>query len=343
MAPRRRGRGVNINLQPTYFDQPRNDNTMTRTFETKPATRDQVPLLIGITSPSGAGKTYSALRLATGIQSVTGGDIAVLDTETRRSLHYADRFKFMHTEFAAPFSPLDYLAGIEHCYKQGARTIVIDSASHEHEGPGGVLEMHEAEAQRMAEQWKTSVEKVKLGAWAKPKQERRRLINTMLQIPCNFILCFRAKQKLKIEKGKDPMPMGWMPIAGDEWVYEMTMNALLYPNAGGVPTWEPNEPGEQQMIKLPEQFKSMLLETNRGKPLSEDIGQALAVWAAGDSAAASEDDAMDAITRIRAAANQAALKKAAEDLRKKAWSGPQREAIAAAIEARKTELKGDAR
>lgn len=340
MGSRRRGRGVKSTSNQPYFDQPRNDNTMTRTFETKPATRDQVPLLIGITSPSGAGKTFSALRLATGIQSVTGGDIAVLDTETRRSLHYADRFKFMHTEFAAPFSPLDYLAGIEHCYKQGARTIVIDSASHEHEGPGGVLEMHEAEAQRMAEQWKTSVEKVKLGAWAKPKQDRRRLINTMLQIPCNFILCFRAKQKLKIEKGKDPQSMGWMPIAGDEWVYEMTMNALLYPNAGGVPTWEPTEPGEQQMIKLPEQFKPMLLDTHRGKPLSEDIGQALAVWAAGDSAAASEDDAMDAIARIRAAATNAALKKVAEDLRKKGWSVPQREALAAALDARKSELKG---
>jgi hypothetical protein len=315
---------------------------MTRTFETKPATRDKVPLLIGITSPSGAGKTFSALRLATGIQSVVGGEIAVLDTETRRSLHYADRFKFMHTEFDAPFAPLDYLAGIEHCFKQGARTIVIDSCSQEHEGPGGVLEMHETEAQRMAEQWKTTIEKVKLGAWAKPKQDRRRLINTMLQIPCNFILCFRAKQKLKIEKGKDPLNMGWMPIAGDEWVYEMTMNALLYPNAGGVPTWEPNEPGEQQMIKLPEQFKPMLLEQNRGKPLSEEIGQALAVWAAGDSAAASDNDAAEAVASIRSAANNAALKKVAEELRKKAWSAKQRESVASAIEARKAELKGAA-
>jgi hypothetical protein len=315
---------------------------MTRTFETKPATRDQVPLLIGITSPSGAGKTFSALRLATGIQSVVGGEIAVLDTETRRALHYADRFKFLHTEFAAPFGPLDYLAGIEHCYKQGARTIICDSSSHEHEGPGGVLEMHESEAQRMAKEWNCSVEKVKLGAWAKPKQDRRRLINTMLQIPCNFILCFRAKQKLKIEKGKDPVSLGWMPIAGDEWVYEMTMNALLYPNAGGVPTWEPSEPGEQQMIKLPEQFKPMLLEQNRGKPLSEEIGQALAVWAAGDSAAASDSDAAQAIASIRSAANNAALKKVAEDLRKKAWSAKQRESVAAAIEARKVELKGAA-
>ena len=121
------------------------------------------------------------------------------------------------------------------------------------------------------------------------------------------------------------------------------MNALLYPNAGGVPTWEPNEPGEQQMIKLPEQFKTMLLEKHRGKPLSEDIGQALAVWAAGDSAAASDDDAMDAIARINAAITSGSLKKVAEELRTKAWNAQQRDAISAAIEARKTELKGDAR
>jgi len=118
---------------------------MTRTFETKPAVRSQVPLLIGLVSPSGAGKTYSALRLATGIQRVVGGEIFVVDTESRRALHYAEQFKFKHVQFNAPFGPLDYLAAIEHCVREGAKTIVVDSLSHEHEGPGGVLEMHEQE------------------------------------------------------------------------------------------------------------------------------------------------------------------------------------------------------
>jgi len=68
-------------------------------------------------------------------------------------------------------------------------------------------------------------------------------------------------------------------IAGEEFVYEMTLNALLLPNAGGVPTWQSNEIGEKQMIKLPEQFRGLLLGAKG--PLSEEIGQELATWAAG--------------------------------------------------------------
>lgn len=309
-----------------------------RTFETTLASRSQVPLLVGLVSPSGAGKTFSALRLATGIQRVVGGDIFVLDTESRRALHYADRFKFQHTPFGAPFGPLDYLAGIEHCIAKGAKTIIIDSASHEHEGPGGVLEIHEREMDRMVEAWKTTREKVQLGAWAKPKQERRRLINSILQLPCNFILCFRAKEKLKVERGKEPKELGWMPIAGDEWIYEMTLNCLLLPNAGGIPTWNPDGEGSQKIVKIPEQFRTLLLEKHLDKPLSEEIGQELALWAAGDAAAASDADCDAALASIAKAATPDELKKIAAGLRSKAWSTSQRERIATAIEGRKAEL-----
>jgi hypothetical protein len=316
--------------------------SVTRTFETRTASRCQVPLLIGLMSPSGAGKTFSALRLASGIQRVVGGDIHVLDTEQLRALHYADRFKFKHTAFKAPFGPLDYLAGIEHCVSQGANTIIIDSASHEHEGPGGVLEIHEQEIERMVDSWKTSREKVQLGAWAKPKQERRRLINTMVQLPCNFILCFRSKKKLKIERGKEPQELGWMPIAGDEWLFEMTMNCLLLPGANGVPTWDPTGIGEREMVKLPEQFRPLMLEKNAGKPLNEDVGQALSVWAAGDAASASDADHAAALDSITGAATGPELKKIAEGLRSKAWSNEQREQIASALEAAKAKIAGRA-
>src|SRR5262245_51755715 len=118
-----------------------------RRFEYTSAVRKAVPLLIGINSPSGGGKTFSALRLATGIQRVVGGDIAGIDTEANRMLHYTDKFKFNHVPFGPPFSPMDYLAVLEFVVSKGARTIVIDSGSHLHDGPGGILEMHEAEMQ----------------------------------------------------------------------------------------------------------------------------------------------------------------------------------------------------
>lgn len=253
---------------------------MTRAFEDKPAARtDGVPLLVGLMGPSGGGKTYSALRLATGIQRVTGGDIHVIDTEARRALHYSDRFRFRHVEFTPPFASLDYLAAIEHCAGRGANVIIVDSLSHEHEGPGGLLEQHDAECQRLMGLWKASRDKVQMAAWAGPKSARRRMINTILQVQCHFIFCFRAKEKLKITRGKEPEKMGFMPIAGEEFVYEMAVNALLLPNADGVPTWQSAEIGERQMIKRPEQFRDLLPQG--GKQLDEATGEAMARWAAG--------------------------------------------------------------
>ncbi len=249
---------------------------MTRTFESKLATREKTPLLVGLIGPSGTGKTFSALRMADGIRRIVGGDVYMIDTEARRSLHYAELFKFHHVAFGAPFGPMDYLAAIEHCLKNGARTIIVDSMSHEHEGPGGVLEMHAAELARMGGQLSKS-----MLAWQKPKAERRRLINTILTMDCNFIFCFRAKEKLKIVPGKDPTPRGFMPMAGEEFVYELTLKCLLLPGANGVPTIAPEYPDEKMMVKIPGQFRDIFAEPVQ---LSEDVGEALARWAAGSAA-----------------------------------------------------------
>src|SRR5438552_7980122 len=111
-----------------------------REFKDSPAERKRTPLLLGICGESGSGKTYSALRLATGIQRAAGGDIFFIDTEGDRALQYSDYFHFRHVPFSAPFGPLDYLAAIEHCLKAGAKIIIVDSATHEHDGEGGVLD-----------------------------------------------------------------------------------------------------------------------------------------------------------------------------------------------------------
>ena len=253
---------------------------MTRTFESKLATRERVPVLVALAGPSGGGKTYSALRIATGIQSVSPGPIYVIDTEARRALHYADRFAFQHVPFTAPYSPLDYLDAVNYCVAQGAKTIVVDSMSHEHEGPGGVLEWHARDAEALSGGDPAKLARVKIGAWTKPTAARRRLINSMIGLPCNFILCFRAKEKLRIEKGKNPENIGYQAIAGEEFVFEMTLKLLLLPGANGIPTMKSDFLGEQSMIKLPEQFKS-LFNIEEPPQLTEETGRKLAEWAAG--------------------------------------------------------------
>lgn len=273
-------------------------NAQARKFEARPAVRESVPLLIGLLGPSGSGKTYSALRLASGIQSVTGGDIDVIDTESRRALHYADDFKFRHVQFDAPFGSLDYLNAISQSVQRGAKVIVVDSMTHEHSGPGGYLLTQEAEAERMAGDDFAKRERVKFAAWIKPAKLRQQMISGILQLNANFIFCFRAKEKTKPVKGANgkivAQELGFMPIAGEELLFEMTVNCLLLPKANGVPTWRSDQIGERLMMKLPRQFEGFFAAS---KSLDEGIGRQLAEWAKGGPAAAtvtsSDDTAFD--------------------------------------------------
>ena len=265
-------------------------NRPSRKFEYTPAIRKAVPLIIGINGPSGCGKTFSALRLATGIQRVVGGDIAGIDTEANRMLHYADRFKFQHIPFLAPFSPEDYLEALNFAVDKGARTIVVDSASHMHDGPGGVLEMHEDElqAQRGRKRDDDDGGGNSFAAWARPKAILRRFINAMTtglgdkpnpDKPINLVLNFRGKNKLKLIPGqKKPTNLGLQPIADPELRFEMTTNILLYNGSRGVPTWTSPIEGEMDVIKLPDAFVDMF---GARAQLDEAAGEKMATWAMG--------------------------------------------------------------
>ncbi|OWK42167.1 ATP-binding protein [Fimbriiglobus ruber] len=242
------------------------------------AKRESTPLLIGLVGPSGGGKTKSALRLAAGIQKVRGGKLVGVDSEARRMLHYADEFPLTYLEFKPPFSSRRYLEALQAAaQKAEGGVVILDSTSHEHEGEGGYLEMHEAELNRMAgDDWKKR-ERMNFTAWIKPAQERRRLINSILQMNCAFIFCFRAKEKLKIVKGHEPIQLGWQAIAGEEFAFEMTVRCLLPPGANGVPDW--SEEAFRQGVAKRSDFHAPLIPD--GVQLNEDIGERLAQWAKG--------------------------------------------------------------
>lgn len=290
-------------------------NAHTRIFDDKPAARESVPLLLGIFGPSGGGKTFSALRVATGIQQVAGGDIGFIDTEARRALQYADMFRFRHLQFDPPFGPLDYMAALEHFVSKGVKTVIIDSMSHEHEGQGGLLSMHEAELDRITKGDASKRERMSMLAWQKPKSHRQQLINRILQMNANFIFCFRAKESSKpvnVDGKMQIVPQGFVPIAGDAYVYEMTTCALLLPGAKGVPTWRSENPGERMMIKTAEQFRWLY---EREEALSENTGRLLAEWAKGDTPL--DETAIDALVesgRRNAQEGTAALREWMADL-----------------------------
>jgi len=251
---------------------------MTITF--RPAVRQDSQILLGLAGPSGSGKTFSALAVASGIQSVTGGEIFGIDTENGRMTHYVGEFQFQHGALDAPFTPEAYMDGIRTAKSAGARIIIIDSMSHEHEGPGGILEQHEAELNRMAgNDWKKR-ERVKFACWIKPKKAHGLFVNEVLQVDAHFIFCFRAKDKLAMVKNaegkQEPVSIGWTPICADRFEYEMTSNLILPPGSEGRPDFT------AQSTKLPAPLRHIF---SQGMQLSRETGRALAEWSRGSALA----------------------------------------------------------
>jgi hypothetical protein len=224
--------------------------------------------------------------LAKGIQSVVGGEVYGIDTESRRLLHYADDpdltrdgWSFKHVDFKPPFGSLRYLEVMKWCVGQGAKTIIVDSMSHEHGGEGGYLDEHDKDLDKFGGQDDRKRERNNMRAWIRPATERKKLIRGLLQLDANFVFTFRAKETVKPDGSGGVTEMGFMPEAGDAFLYEMTVCCLLMPVAGGVPTWGSKMPGEAQMIKPAKQFADLFGGDRR--PLDEKHGEGLALWARG--------------------------------------------------------------
>lgn len=243
-------------------------------FQFKPATREDVNLLIGLAGGTGSGKTYSAMELATGLAA--GARFAVIDTEAGRAKHYADDFQFDSADLAPPFSPGAYSEAIAAADAAGYPVIVVDSMSHEHAGDGGLLDMHDVEFQRMG-----GKDSSKMAAWVKPKGEHKKMVSKLLQLRAHLILCFRAEQKIEMVKvdGKwQIVPKrsltgldGWIPISEKNLPFELTVSFLLTADAPGIP----------KPIKLPDRLKPFF---PLDRPIGLDAGKELAAWAAGGKA-----------------------------------------------------------
>jgi len=238
-------------------------------FQLKPAVREGVYVIIGLAGASGSGKTWTALLLASGL--VGDGKIGVIDTEARRALHYADQFKFEHLDFTPPFNPLRYIEALKVLEDAGCKVAIIDSGSHAHAGDGGLLDMHEAELNRMAgNDWKKR-EACSMAAWVKPKGEQKRFVQKMLQCRMHIIFCLRAEEKVKMEKRDNKtviVNIGWQPICEKNLPYEMTCSFVLDPTNPGVPI----------PVKLQEQHKHIF---PLNKQIDRECGVKLAEWAAG--------------------------------------------------------------
>lgn len=244
----------------------------------RPARRQNTPLVIGLAGPTKSGKTYSAHRLAAGLAG--DGTVAMINAEGAKGHQYSDTFEYLATDLSAPYRPERYTETLKSALSLEPRpaVVIIDSLSHMHDGPGGVLEYHEDELDRLAGQDQRARQRSTWSAWVRPKAAENEFIYTMLEADCHLILCFRAKEKIKVVKGRDPIDLGWQPIAGERVAFETIFTLMLPPHSKGVP--------DLALSEMREPFDSLVAADQQ---LTEDTGRQLAEWAAGGTDASADD------------------------------------------------------
>ncbi len=236
------------------------------------AERKDVQMLILLAGGTGSGKTESAMRLATGLSD--GKPFAVIDTEHGRALHKADDYTFDYWELQEPFTPERYAEAVQAADKAGFPVIVIDSGSHEYDGVGGVLDIQTDEFAKMG-----GKESARMSSWIQPKLRHKKFVQTLLRSRAHVILCLRAEDKIEIVKDAQGKTVvrpkitltgadGWVPIVEKRLPFEATVSLLLTAGAPGVP----------RPIKLERRHEGLV---PLDRPLDENVGRALAAWAAG--------------------------------------------------------------
>jgi hypothetical protein len=181
------------------------------------AERHQVKLRIGLSGPSGFGKTYSALLLARGITN-DWNKIAIIDTENKSASLYSHLGDFNVLSLEEPYSPERYLKAIKLCEESEVEIIIIDSISQEWQGKGGCLEIHEQLGGRFND-------------WAKVTPRHNAFIDAIVQSKCHIITTTRRKVDYSLDQdsnGKTKvMKLGMKEITREGFEYELTVNFEL--------------------------------------------------------------------------------------------------------------------
>ncbi len=214
------------------------------------ATKTKCKLRLAIFGPSGAGKTFSALRIAKGL----GGRIAVIDTEHGSASKYADKFEFDVCELNQNQNIETTVRTINEA--SGYDVLIIDSMSHSWQE---LL----VEIDRLAKQkYKGNT----WSAWSDGTPKQKELVNAILSYPGHVIATMRSKTEWETEKtgnGKNrPVKVGLAPEQGKGIEYEFDM--LMEITTEHVAFVSKDRTGKYQ-------------DANIEKP-GEQLGQELAAW-----------------------------------------------------------------
>ena len=177
----------------------------------KKATKAQAKLRAAIFGPSGAGKTFTSLRVATGL----GGRVAVIDTERGSASKYSDRFEFDVLELDDQ-SIDGYVEAIRLAGQEGYDVLIIDSLSHAWQT---LLEEVEklAKAKYRGNTW---------SAWSEGTPMQRKLVGAILDFPGHVLATMRSKTEWTTVDNngkKTPQRVGLAPEQGKGVEYEFDL------------------------------------------------------------------------------------------------------------------------
>lgn len=186
-------------------------------MELKQSQRQQVKLRLGLSGASGFGKTKSALLLAYGMTQ-DWSQIAVIDTENSSASLYSDLGNYNVLDLQPPYSPERYIQAIELCEKSEIKVVIIDSVSHEWNGIGGCLAIHEKLGGRFQD-------------WANVTPRHQAFINKILQSSSHIITTTRRKIDYSLDVGSNGKTQvvkhGTKEITREGFEYELTINFEL--------------------------------------------------------------------------------------------------------------------
>ena len=182
-------------------------------LQLKKAERKKAKLRLNLSSPSGGGKTYSALRMAKGLVG-DWSKIAVIDTENGSASLYSHLGDFNVIDFDPPFTPERYIECIEACVQGGIECAIIDSSSHEW---NTLLEENQklADAKFRGNAW---------SAWSQTTPRHDRFINHLLHSPIHIITCTRSKTETVMGEDKKVKKVGMKDMQREGWEYELTIS-----------------------------------------------------------------------------------------------------------------------
>lgn len=184
-------------------------------MQLRKAERKKAKLRIGLSWPSGSGKTRSAIEIASGIAS-DWSKIALIDTENWSWDLYSHLGDYNVLTLESPFSPERYIDAIQQCEDAGMEVIIIDSVTHEWDGKGWCLESNELIAQ-------TKFKGNTWSAWSVTTPRHQRFIEAITTSKCHIITTARSKTDTIQTEDRKIKKVWLKDIQREGFEYELTL------------------------------------------------------------------------------------------------------------------------